>query len=71
MKGYVTSEESLKALCLSMYIDEPCRICGKPIRKKDVDTAVYAGYSNNNKARSAHDACWEKHQHDKTTWKHQ
>ena len=38
------------------YSPEPCRICGKPIG--DDENAVYAGYSLESKARSAHGACW-------------
>lgn len=55
------TEENKKYLtesALSMYENEPCRICGKVI--KDARKAVYAGYSHDNKVRSAHKSCWNK-----------
>ena len=39
---------------LSMYENEPCRICGEMIT--NARQAVYAGYSGI--ARSAHKVCW-------------
>jgi hypothetical protein len=46
---------------LNMYVGEPCRICGKPITGEDLDNhAVFAGYSKDNKSRSAHSECWAK-----------
>jgi hypothetical protein len=56
--GFFTTKENAVKLILSMYEDEPCRICGKTIT--DASLAVYAGYSKDNKARSAHKTCWDK-----------
>lgn len=44
---------------LNMYINEPCRICGKNLTMDDVMDAVFAGYSKDNRSRAAHRACWE------------
>jgi hypothetical protein len=50
----------LLEMALSMYANEPCRICGKLITLEDVhENAVFAGYSIDNKSRSAHKTCWE------------
>lgn len=56
----VTKEnrEHLVEAAMMMYCDEPCRICGKRIVKSDLDELVFAGYSLNNEARSAHGECW-------------
>ncbi len=48
------NREHLLEVALSMYANEPCRICGELITLEDVHgNAVYAGYSLNNKARSS------------------
>lgn len=59
----VTEEniDHLVKATIMMYINEPCRICGKMITEKDIPTMVWAGYSSNNDARSAHGICWEKY----------
>ena len=44
-------------IALSMYANEPCRICGQTITNQDVKNAVYAGYGDD--GRSAHERCWE------------
>lgn len=49
----------LTDLVMSFYTNEPCRICGKVINKDDLDGLVYAGYSDDNKARAAHKNCWD------------
>lgn len=47
-------------LALSMYADEPCRICRKLLTMDDLrDGAVFAGYSVDGTARAAHRVCWE------------
>lgn len=46
-------------LAVLMYANEPCRICGETITREDVMTCVFAGYSVNNEARSAHKQCWD------------
>lgn len=52
------SKENAKREILSTYEGEPCRICGEKIT--DATYAVYAGYSADCKARSAHIVCWYK-----------
>lgn len=54
------NNKHLVDLAMSFYVDEPCRICGKMIKKEDLHDLVYAGYSLENKARSAHGDCWAK-----------
>ena len=63
-------------LALSMYTNEPCRICGTTITKDDLDLLVFAGYSQDDMARAAHGHCWERYPSlDKKTprpeWVHQ
>lgn len=53
----ISKDQALK-IALSMYENEPCRICGEIIT--DASLCVYAGYSSDNSARSAHEACWDK-----------
>ena len=54
------SHDALVNLALAFYVGEPCRICGKPITKEDIDNgAVFAGYNEDNSSRSAHKECWE------------
>lgn len=55
--GFVTTKKAAKKMVLAMYEGEPCRICGENIT--DATKAVYAGYSVDNKARSAHKSCWD------------
>ena len=52
----MTTEE----LVLSMYSNEPCRICGRLISMEDIhdDRVVFAGYSDDNKSRTAHKLCF-------------
>jgi hypothetical protein len=59
--GFYVSKEAAVRIALSMYVGEPCRYCGKPITQDDVHTAVFAGYSSDNKSRTAHKVCWNKH----------
>lgn len=48
-------------MAIMAYVDEPCRICGKPITREDMTNhARFAGYSKNDKSRAAHNDCWEK-----------
>lgn len=51
------SQNYLLEVALSMNEDEPCRICGELI--KDAKAVVWAGYSDDNKSRSAHKSCWD------------
>lgn len=46
-------------LALSMYANEPCRICGKTISPLDVADAVYVGYNEDCTSRAAHKRCFE------------
>lgn len=51
----------LAKVALSMYANEPCRICGSLLTMEDMENgAVFAGYSNGSAARAAHKACWER-----------
>ena len=59
------SKENATKLALSMYEGEPCRVCGQIIT--DASGCVYAGYSFDNKSRSAHKICWNKNL-PKTQW---
>ncbi len=59
----VTDENAseIVRMALAQYANEPCRICGENVTGEDVFTnAVFAGYSENDVARSAHKTCWEK-----------
>jgi hypothetical protein len=47
------------SVAVGMYANEPCRICGKLLEVSDLDTAVFAGYSEDSKSRAAHKVCWE------------
>ena len=51
--------ETAYKMAMAMYTNEPCRICGQLITADDVKTAVFAGYSPDDKARSAHRECWD------------
>lgn len=67
----------LTQVALSMYSNEPCRICGELLTMDDLNSgAVFAGYSADSAARAAHKACWEQYPSDKEgtprpEWKHQ
>lgn len=55
------NRKHLARIAASMYANEPCRICGVMLTMDDIDNgAVFAGYSSNNAARSAHKACWQR-----------
>ncbi len=48
-------------IVFGMYSNEPCRICGKNVTLEQIKSdAVFAGYSQDNKSRSAHKECWNK-----------
>ena len=64
------AETQAYRIALGMYAGEPCRICGELITRDDLRDLVYAGYSADSKARSAHAACWEKNI-PQAEWKHQ
>lgn len=51
-------DSSIVDFLIGFYLNEPCRICGKYLIKSDAPTIVWAGYSKNNEARSAHGKCW-------------
>lgn len=46
-------------VALSMYANEPCRICRRNIEPADLPTVVFAGYSRDGAARAAHRTCWD------------
>jgi len=55
---------------ISMYI-EPCRICGEMLTRKDLDTAVWAGWGlreDGKSSRVAHLSCWETRKDDQANW---
>lgn len=54
-----TQHETLVNLAMAMYVDEPCRICGKMINPGDLRKLKWAGYSACNTSRSAHNQCWQ------------
>lgn len=55
------NKKHLVRLAASMYANEPCRICGAMLTMDDINNgAVFAGYSSDNAARSAHKACWQR-----------
>lgn len=56
--GFSVPRKVAEKMALSMYEGEPCRVCGENIT--DATKAVYAGYSADNKSRSAHKSCWQK-----------
>lgn len=59
--GFNISRESAARIAMSMYAGEPCRICGKTLTMKAIESgAVFAGYSKDNKSRAAHKECWNK-----------
>jgi len=58
MKLGFSKTKAFAKMALSMYEGEPCRVCGQTIT--DASKAVYAGYSLGDKARSAHEHCWDK-----------
>lgn len=66
--GFSISRKDAVKLILAQYEDEPCRICGETIT--DASKCVYAGYSKDNKARSAHKTCWDKNLPE-SQWVHQ
>lgn len=47
-----------RSFALSMYEGEPCRACGGVITRDDLEAAVFAGYSRDNRSRAAHGGCW-------------
>lgn len=51
---------AMSRIALLAYANEPCRICGEVIDEKQVETAVFAGYSQDNTSRAAHKGCWDK-----------
>lgn len=51
---------AMASFALSMYADEPCRICRRLLTMDDLrDGAKFAGYSVDGKARASHRVCWE------------
>lgn len=40
------------------YMNEPCAICGRNIEQSDLETIVFARYSDIDHARAAHQQCW-------------
>lgn len=47
-------------VALSMYANEPCRICRRLLTMDDLkDGAKFASYSVDGTARAAHRVCWD------------
>ncbi len=64
----ITRKDAVR-IALAMY-EEPCRICGIELTMKDLKAgAVFAGYSKDSQARSAHKKCWDS-QIPLDQWKH-
>ena len=62
---------TLAEAALSMYANEPCRICGITLTMDDLrNGAVFAGYNVDNSVRSAHLSCWRA-DIPKSKWVHQ
>lgn len=64
------NREHVLDAALSMYANEPCRVCGVLLTNEDVHTegrVVFAGYSHDNKSRCAHKACWDQN-YPKSQW---
>lgn len=55
----MNKSEIIRKITKSMYLNEPCRICGAMVEAKDFDNVVFAGYSADLKSRSAHGFCWK------------
>lgn len=54
------ADDALVQLALSMYADEPCRVCGRLLTMNDLNRgAVFAGYNRAGTARAAHKRCWD------------
>ena len=59
----------IRNLTLSMYENEPCRICGEQLTKEAIqEGAVFAGYAKNAASRAAHKQCWNERGDDKASW---
>ncbi len=53
------NRDAMAKIALSTYGYEPCRICGKILTNEDLQTAVFAGHSQDNRSRAAHGECWQ------------
>lgn len=60
----------LARIALGQYENEPCRVCGEPLTWVDLQTAVFAGYSQDNTSRAAHKPCFDRNV-PKSEWKKQ
>ena len=62
--GFYVSQDDAVRICLSAYLGEKCKYCGKEYKTlEDLEDTVWAGYHEN--GRLACSACWKKH-HPKT-----
>ncbi len=69
--GFQVDKKFAVSMMINMYINEPCRICGKIITKDDLNELIFTGYSECSKARAAHGSCWKNHGKDDTeTWEY-
>jgi len=52
--GFTTTKEAALKIALSMYLHEPCAICGKMFETlDDLEGTVWAGYSKDRPGRIA------------------
>ena len=61
----MTTIDLAKYYAIGMYVGEPCRVCGKPIKSIDIGQAVFAGYSDCGRSRASHGLCWANRHKDK------
>ncbi len=50
----LTNKETAVKIAESMYINEPCRVCGELVSAEDFEDLIFAGYSENLESRTAH-----------------
>ena len=57
----LNESKALVAMVASMYVGEPCRVCGINTTVDDIPTLIYTGYydmPSGRTSRSSHGACW-------------
>ena len=55
----MSAREIAFRFAISVYVGEPCRLCGDPIRSEDVHTMVWIGYDDVKPGRAGHKPCWD------------
>ena len=51
--GFYVSHETAVNIALSMYVGDPCQLCGQSLTREDLKTAIWAG------SAPAHKECWD------------